>query len=185
MESIMTIKYYPHDDCIKGEAPLSENSILYKSSLKKPHKEKGTKSRWTLPPIEVGKLNVYGSFSIETRSCGVGMVLRDGQGEIVFSAHGMLQNNSSPLEAELIACLEGCSLALLWSTSPFIIEMDCAEAVGMINSFKEERSPFTFLVKEGKQLLAVRVDSKLEFIRRELNLLIHTLASLGLSGPTI
>jgi hypothetical protein len=124
----------------------------------------------------VGKLNVYGSFSIETRSCGVGMVLRDGQGEIVFSAHGMLENNSSPLEAELIACLEGCSLALLWSTSPFIIE---------INSFKEERSPFTFLVKQGKQLLAVRVDSKLEFIRREHNLLIHTLASLGLSEPTI
>jgi hypothetical protein len=50
-------------------------------------------------------------------------------GEIIFSCR-KLQSCLSPLDTELMACIEGCTLALQWSTNPFIVEMDCLEAVG-------------------------------------------------------
>jgi hypothetical protein len=78
-----------------------------------------------------------------------------------------------------MACIEGCTLALQWSTKSFIVEMDCAKAVGMIVSLEEERSPCTFLVKEIRRLLADRVESKVVLIRREQNLVSYTLANIG------
>jgi hypothetical protein len=79
-----------------------------------------------------------------------------------------------------MACIEGCTLALQWSAKPFIVEMDCVKAVGMIISPEEERSPCTFLVKEIRRLLADRVESKVVLIiRREQNLVSHTLTNIG------
>jgi hypothetical protein len=64
-------------------------------------------------------------------------------------------------------------------TIKFIVEMDCAEAMRMINGAEDERSTCTFLVKEIKRLLADRVESKVVLVRREQNLVSHTLANMG------
>jgi hypothetical protein len=49
--------------------------------LKRPDREEAMKRRWSLPLDGWGKLNVDGSFMLETHSGGAGMIFRDEQGE--------------------------------------------------------------------------------------------------------
>jgi hypothetical protein len=44
---------------------------------------------------------------MELKKGGTGMILRDDDGNILFTACGFLQSCDSPLEAELYACREG------------------------------------------------------------------------------
>jgi hypothetical protein len=75
LESIMTIKYYLHDNCIKGKAPVIECFPEFTKQLKRPGREEEAKNRWTLPPAGWEKLNVDASFTPETHSGGAGMIL--------------------------------------------------------------------------------------------------------------
>jgi ribonuclease HI len=177
VESIATIKYYPQEDCIKGKAPA--DPMQAQSKKKEAHLEHV--KRWTLPPEGWVKLNVDGSFDADSRAGGAGMVLRDDGGAIIFSACRYLMTCSSPLEAELAACMEGCALARQWSTLPCIIEMDCLEGVSRIKSETGERSDVTFLLKEIKRLMHDGVGFKVEHIRREQNFVSHALAAIGRS----
>ena len=125
------------------------------------------------------KLNVDGSFCEESKLGGAGMIMRNEKGEILFSACRFLETCSSPLEAELAACMEGCALALQTSDKPFIVEMDCAVAVVTIKSSEDDRSQFTYLVREVQRLLAEKVGSKVEEIRRDQNSVSDALAKRG------
>jgi hypothetical protein len=74
--------------------------------------------------------------------------------------------------------MEGCALALQFSDKPFVVEMDCAKAVVMIQSYVEDRSQFTYLVSEVRILLAERVRSKVEVFRQEQNSVSDALAKM-------
>jgi ribonuclease HI len=55
------------------------------------------------------ELNVDGSFLAEAGSGGAEMVLQDDKGDIIFSSCRFLPHCSNALEAEIIACMEGCA----------------------------------------------------------------------------
>jgi hypothetical protein len=80
LESIITIKYYPQDNCIKGKAPAIDYLPEQPTKLKRPDREEAMKRWWSLPPDGWGKLNVDGSFMPETHSGGAGMIFRDERG---------------------------------------------------------------------------------------------------------
>jgi hypothetical protein len=80
LESIITIKYYPQDDYIKGKAPAIDHLLEQPTKLKRPDREEALKRRWSLPPDGWGKLNIDGSFMPKTHSGGAGMIFRDEQG---------------------------------------------------------------------------------------------------------
>jgi ribonuclease HI len=184
VDSLLTIKYYPHDDGVKGKAPADQQAI---SKVAQNHVAAGpsaAKERWTRPPAGWGKLNVDGSYVEATKEGGAGTILRDEAGSIVFSSCRYIPSCSSPLEAELAACLEGCTLALEWCTTPFIVELDCSHAVRMINNVVEERSEQTFMVKEIHHLLRERLESKVVGIRREQNLVSDALAKMARTDRT-
>ena len=102
------------------------------------------------------KLNVDGSYSEADNNEGVGMILRDDTGSIIFSTCRFLLTCSIALEAEVLACMEGISLALEWSSAPFILETDCSVAAAMIQEHGTNRSPVTALIGEIKRLLQGR-----------------------------
>lgn len=66
----------------------------------------------------VFQLNVDGTYIKRTGEAGVGMILRDNTGGIIFSVCRNLLHCASPLQAELAACLEGLNFALQWFTLP-------------------------------------------------------------------
>uniref|UniRef100_A0ACD5WX57 Uncharacterized protein n=1 Tax=Avena sativa TaxID=4498 RepID=A0ACD5WX57_AVESA len=135
--------------------------------------------RWSPLPVGWTKLNVDGSFHPESRIGGLGMVLRDDRGNIIFSSCRHIFSCSSPLEAELMACMEGCALTTQWSDLPCITETDCLNLVAMINNNIEDISPETFLLKEIRRLLNEMVKFKVVHIRREQNLVRMLLPTWG------
>ena len=67
------------------------------------------------------------------------MILRDSAGEIIFSSCRELRSCAEPLEAELLACMEGLNIALQWTQQPIIVETDCIVALNMIIGRERER----------------------------------------------
>jgi hypothetical protein len=60
---------------------------------------------------------------LEDNSAAAGMILRDEDGQVVFSACQNMEC-SDPLEAETLACHEAAVLALQLSDKPILVEPD-------------------------------------------------------------
>jgi ribonuclease HI len=71
------------------------------------------------------KLNTDGAFK-PGEEAGLGMVLRDHEGEVIFLACRAVAFCTDATEVELMAIEEGLKLALQWTALPFVVETDCA-----------------------------------------------------------
>jgi len=92
-------------------------------------KEHDRKTKWEPPPAGWVKLNVDGSFVQQSGESGVGVIARDNEGHVIFSAWRAIFNCQDAAEAEAWACLEGLRLAAQWIHEPVIVESDCARIV--------------------------------------------------------
>ncbi|KAE8810568.1 hypothetical protein D1007_12782 [Hordeum vulgare] len=109
---------------------------------------------WTKPPDGWCKLNTAGSFS--SNPAGSGMILRNHEGSIVFSATKSLGVCRDELEAELHAIMEGLSSALHRVNRPLLVETDSYSAYKMIKSLECDTSAYAPLVREIKLNLSFR-----------------------------
>jgi hypothetical protein len=66
------------------------------------------------------------------------MALRDDLRNPIFTSCRFLLNCESPFEAELRACKEGLEQALVQSTLPIIIEMDCFRLVDVVKASTQD-----------------------------------------------
>jgi hypothetical protein len=80
---------------------------------------------WAKPHVGSVKLSIDDSFGTKEGTTGCGMVLRDDQLNIIFSACQFLPRCVEAGEADLLACREGLELALENSNLPIIIESNC------------------------------------------------------------
>ncbi|KAK1669486.1 hypothetical protein QYE76_057645 [Lolium multiflorum] len=128
---------------------------------------KKAKMKWTRPGDNEVKLNVDGAFSWEDRA-GIGMVLRDQQGEVIFTACRQLQTCRDATEAEIMAIEEGVILALQWTDLRLIVESDCSLAVELITGTNPHRSAYAFRINVIRELLRER-GSRLVKISRDAN----------------
>jgi ribonuclease HI len=101
------------------------------------------------------KLNCDGSVKFEDGSARAGMVLRDENGHIIFSACRQLLNCSDPLETEAMACEEGLRLAMQRSDSPITVELDYSVLVDAIKEKNQDRSSIAHLISEIRDMLIV------------------------------
>lgn len=127
------------------------------------------------------KLNVDGSFEERDGKGGIGAVLMDGAGKVIFVACGKLDRCGEPLEAEILACREGICMALQWTLLPVLVETDCHEAMNLIRSKQRVLSEMGFLVEEVQSLVTGRRDIKLTKVRCDRNIVSHFLANKGIS----
>jgi ribonuclease HI len=89
---------------------------------------------------------------------GAGMILRDAEGMIVFSACRSLYHCGSALEAELGACMQSIALALQQTQDPIIVETDSTMLVKMILCKGRDIYSLGHLVAElGRCALVIRL----------------------------
>nr|CAB3500289.1 unnamed protein product [Digitaria exilis] len=108
------------------------------SKLHRPVKGKGkgrisdeVQSTWNPPPKGWSKVNVDGSFIPATRGeAGVGIIARNSDGQVIFSAWKVLFRCLDAAEAEARACMEGIRFAAQWAPGKVIIESDCSRTTG-------------------------------------------------------
>lgn len=81
-------------------------------------------------------------------------MLRDEDGAIIFSACHELRICDNALQVELEACREGIQLALQWTTKPIIVELDCTDAVKMIQDPACDRSRYMPFIGETESLIS-------------------------------
>jgi ribonuclease HI len=176
LEWLLCIKENPTANQVKGKTDLVFDHMLPKQGERRLLLGKKDQNKWTKPPLGWAKLNVDGSWSEDADIGGIGMVLRDDAGEIIFTACRHLPSCHIPLEAELQACADGLNLALLWSDLPIILESDCLMATKMITDLDLDRSHLAGLVKEVKELCCGKRTCRIVHISRELNGVSHSLA---------
>ena len=178
-ESLRCINHFPTTNIIKGK--MVPPPIGYSSTMINTAMQHAATVQWSTPPAGRVKLNVDGSF-VDTDGglAGAGMILRDNDGNIIFSACRSILHCFGLLQAELLACQEGLSLALQWSTRPVDIEMDCMDAVKLIKSPTLDRSPHRMIVQDIKRLFGER-DISIAHVSRNRNVVSHTLAAFGQS----
>lgn len=129
---------------------------------------------WSPPNVGWVKLNVDGSYT-EGHKAGVGMVLWDDKGSIIFSSCRELFSCHEVLEAELCACMEGLSFAIQRSDLSIIVEMDSIVAVKLIHARDLDRSVYSLIVREIKYLMGL-CDSCITHVNRTQNKVSDSLA---------
>ncbi|KAF8697530.1 hypothetical protein HU200_035862 [Digitaria exilis] len=113
--------------------------LSMQSTLSEVHQGDTEGTAWT-PPEEVWtKLNVDGSFVAQTGQAGVGVVARNSQGKVIFTAWQELTRCSDAAEADANACTNGLRLAVQLSPGKVILETDCVRIARALQAEEECR----------------------------------------------
>jgi ribonuclease HI len=181
VDSLLMIKQDPMADSVKGKTALVYGPV--RDTARRRKKDVACEGIpmgvWSRPPEGWVKLNVDGAWTKEDCRGGTGMILRDDQGCTIFAAYNHLQSCGSPLEAELLACIEGMTLAFQHTGKPVIVESDCSEAVKMFKDSDVNRSLVVATVNEAKRLCNLGRVFQFKHISREYNIVSHSLARWG------
>lgn len=124
-------------------------------------------------------MNVDVAFVEADKTRTTGMILCNYKGEVIFASCCYLTSCASALEAELVACPEGITLTIEWSTQSLILDMDCTIAMIMLKGIEVDRSPVATMVEEVKHMLSLGRPHEITHVRRGLNCVSHALAHLG------
>ncbi|GJN13531.1 hypothetical protein PR202_gb00245 [Eleusine coracana subsp. coracana] len=137
------------------------------------------KPRWIPPTSGWVKVDVDGSYVQETGQAGVGIIARDEKGCVKLSSWRVLFNCSSPLEAEVSACVEGLQLAVEWIRGPIVLETDCAVAARILAMRDTDRSELMYMYKRAQELIGLMQQVEVAHVKREQNSVAHELAHLA------
>lgn len=138
--------------------------------------------KWSKPPVDILKLNCDGSFSPETRAGSWGVLIRDHEGDVIMSGRGRVNHLMTPMQAELIACLQGVQLAANLGIGRLILETDALEVVKAIKTSAYNYAAVGYLVEEIKSLIELNfISVECVFACRICNRAAHELAALGLA----
>jgi hypothetical protein len=146
----MLIKQHPEADITKGKMVVDAHQGFQRKAVQVVRSQ-SVKLKWILPDHGEAKLNTDGAFDKE--GAGIGMILRDENGDVIISACRHLQHCIDATEAELTAIEEGLRLALHWFQGRFVVETDSAEAVHLIKQSTPNTSAYAFQISAIRELL--------------------------------
>ena len=112
---------------------------------------------WPKPPPGKVALSVDGSYLHTDGSAAAGMVLRNHDGSVIFSAYRYIFNCNDALEAELHALMQGMALAIQHCELPAIVQSDSSVALSALSGDSLSRSAYGHLVTEIRHLMVDRV----------------------------
>lgn len=123
------------------------------------------------------------SFNIENGDFSTGVVVTNERGKLLDFRLGQKGKAESPLEAEIVAMLEGVKAAKELGGSKILILSDCFEAVKAVNENESFWSRGGYTLKLINKELLLFKEWKCLHLRREFNEAAHFLASAA-SSPT-
>jgi hypothetical protein len=124
LNSLLLIKQYPDGVMEKGKMVIEGEFGFQKKKEHRTDQDQHVR-KWTKPGQGQAKLNTDGAFK-PGEEAGLGMILRDHEGEVIFLACRAVAFCTDATEVELMAIEEGLKLALQWTALPFVVETDCA-----------------------------------------------------------
>ncbi|XP_040989052.1 uncharacterized protein LOC121236684 [Juglans microcarpa x Juglans regia] len=107
---------------------------------------------WKPPPSNWLKLNVDGAVFDEINKAGVGLVLRDGKGNVMLAASKIEYEVSDAQAIELLAIFRALQLCANMGIQRLLLESDCLMAVQVLNIDLESAALLDPLVHEIRKL---------------------------------
>lgn len=120
-----------------------------------------------------------GAYSPDSGRAGIGVVIRNEEGQVDLCSWGVLFDAVSVEETEARACLEGFHLAAEWVRKKAILETDCASLMSAVNATNPCRSLLIFMLQDIRVASRLLPDCKVRVVKRERNQIVHELAQLA------
>jgi hypothetical protein len=139
-------------------------------------------TRWIKPAYGRYKCNIDASFSLVLNKVGIGMCIRDNQGNFVTAITEWIK----PILDVEIGEAFGLLRALKWTDELQLhntdFEIDCKRVVDSLYSKRTYNSDLGAILNDCRTMLATNfVNSDVKFIRRQANEVAHKLARVALS----
>ncbi|RLM59026.1 hypothetical protein C2845_PM18G01090 [Panicum miliaceum] len=135
-DTLFTVRHNGLED-VKGKKQVGAAHMPEKESVCRP---------WRPPDIDWVKIGAYSESSGEA---GIGVVIRDHQGQVVLTGWKFISSASSAEQVEALACREGLALAAEWASLRVILESDCVAVIKSLKYPQHQRSPSTFIIQEA------------------------------------
>ncbi|CAJ2633313.1 uncharacterized protein LOC123892252 [Trifolium pratense] len=136
---------------------------------------------WQKPPHNWYKCNVDAGFHKNVNKTSTGWCLRDHRGVFVAAGTNWFEGNCVIVEGESIALLEALKEIAERGISNVIFETDSKSVVDAIHNIKSGSSDFSSLICHVKHVLLSNPNFVVKFIKRQANMVAHTLARVAIS----
>ncbi|XP_042969199.1 uncharacterized protein LOC122301911 [Carya illinoinensis] len=127
-------------------------------------------------------LNLKKKYVLDDAACvlcnqaGVGVVLRNHNGEVVVACSKVEKEVSFAEFIEAIALLRGLQLCVQWGVPKLMLKTDCLILVNALNENSECLTDFAFILQDIRRLMAAFQEVKVVHVNRLGNLVAHLLA---------
>ena len=111
-----------------------------------------TRVRWSLPPQSSLKVNFDGATFKDVGKVGLGVVIRDNQGQTLASQSKHISLPFSSDMVEALAAVRAISFALETGCSSFILEGDSKRVINTLSCNEDSFSPFGHILTSAKAL---------------------------------
>jgi ribonuclease HI len=136
---------------------------------------------WQKPILGWYKCNVDAGFHREINKTSISWCLRDHQGRFVMAETTWFDENHSIVEGEALALLEALRAMTDRNMQQVIFESDSKNVVDAVHHYRGGYSEFSCLVAHINNLLASSSNFVVKFIKRQANMVAHTLARAAIS----
>ncbi|KAK9987323.1 hypothetical protein SO802_032274 [Lithocarpus litseifolius] len=141
------------------------------------------KPKWTAPPPNTYKINYDGAVSDEENKAGVGVIIRDCNGEVIASLIQQLEQAYQPVEVEAIAACRAVELGSELGVGCAIVEGDSEVIVKALRNKDNGLVSFAPLINDVSLFSSLYSELSYSHIRRDGNKVAHSLAKLALMTP--
>jgi ribonuclease HI len=138
-------------------------------------------AKWIAPTEGSLKANVDAGWDEVSKKAGLGIIIRDHEGQVILTEWKHVLSCANGEEAELQACIAGIKHLISIGCGQGIVESDCLRAVQAISKGQDLSSGWT-LYNEARDLIRVFGSISICKIDRVSNGAAHVLAQLGKSG---
>ncbi|MCH81027.1 cytochrome P450, partial [Trifolium medium] len=140
--------------------------------------------QWQKPSHGWFKCNVDAGFHKELNKTSSGWCIRDHLGRFILAETTWMDGNCSILEGEAIALLEALKVMTQRGISHVIFETDSKTVVDAIHHLRGGSSEFSFIIRRINNILLCNPNFKVKFVKRQANMVAHTLARAAISWPS-
>jgi ribonuclease HI len=131
---------------------------------------------WQKPPMNWYKCNVDAGFNMVQNRATVGWCVRDHGGNFIMAGTLWQEGKFTVIEGEANALLEALKVMQQKGYSRVIFETDCKGVVDAIHNIHGGVSEFSSIICNIKNILLVNPNFVVKFVKRQANMVAHTLA---------
>jgi ribonuclease HI len=132
--------------------------------------------RWSPPPEGTVLINVDAAIFSSFRRMGIGIVIRNHNGECLVACSELREEVTAPEMAEALAVRRAMSLADEEGFRKLLVVSDCLSVIHRINSVMPDRSPVGVVIQDIKALANNFSDISFSHVYRQGNEAAHILA---------